>query len=253
MNRVVKNRLEYVLGNSLLQFYGDQLNSRPDFLIKTNCSPDKVEVLIFFDSRGISSDYNGSVAERIVQKLENKKERYLLVSRPLEITTWMTLYNFVRLNNIKPIKIITNMGFVDFTPKKIEVIEKSTIQYNCFFSNAEADVHFVERYPGLNGQDLELFMQHYPETFKDSLVTLFENTTLLVFNTPILASNYYYERARPASFFQGVKEGNEFNDTLRGNVNVFNFKEFSNDETYDAVHYTSKGMKQLYSSIEPFL
>lgn len=245
--------IEYATSDSMLLFYGDTLNGRPDFLIRSNCAFSDVKVLLFFDSRGISRDYNGSVVEHIIQKLEADHTGYLLVSRPLEITTWMTLYNFMCLNALHPNKIITNMGFVDYTPKKMEIINKSTLQYNCFFSSTQANVDFVECYPSSSGEELELFMQHYPAEFTQSLSALLKDIKMLVFNTPLLVPDYSFERARPVSFFDGVRKGNEFNHMLGGNIHVFDFAGFTNEEIYDAVHYTNKGMELLYRSIRSYL
>jgi hypothetical protein len=235
-----------------LAFYGDKLNDKSDFFISANCEPVSADLLVFFDSRGISANFRGSIVEKVINKV-SPSEKYLMVSRPLEITTWMTLFNFVKLNNLCPKKILTNMGFVDFTPKKILVIEKSTIQYNCFFNEAISKVNFVEKYPATDGSEIDLYMQAYPDVFSDELASFFAGTEFLILNTPILREGYTFERPRPLSFFYGVKQGNVFNEKLELTSHIFNFDQFSAKETYDGVHYTASGNDLIFNTIEPYL
>jgi hypothetical protein len=116
-----------------LIFYGEGINHRHDFFIRANCSLRDVNTLFFFDSRGISKDYEHSLIKKIVDEMHFFN--YLIIGRPLEITICMTLYNFIQMNNLRPKQIITNMGFVDFTPKKESIIKQSTDQYTPFFSS----------------------------------------------------------------------------------------------------------------------
>lgn len=233
-------------------FFGNELNDRPDFYVSTNTDSFDIDLLIFFDSRGISACFDGSVVDRIIRKVE-KTNRYLLIARPLEITTWMTLYNFTRLNNIKPGKVITNMGFVDFTPKKMSIVEKSTIQYDCYFKKDQAEIIFLEEYQSQNDELLDLYMKQYPDSFKMELELYFKGVPFLLLNTPLLSSGYQFERPRPVSFFTSVENGNSFNRGLKLDTTVFDFTDFTKTETYDGVHYTRLGNELIFSSIESYL
>jgi hypothetical protein len=233
-------------------FFGNELNDRPDFYVSSNTDSFDIDLLIFFDSRGISGCFDGSVVDRIIRKVE-KTNRYLLIARPLEITTWMTLYNFTRLNNIKPGKVITNMGFVDFTPKKMSIVEKSTIQYDCYFHKDQAEIIFLEEYRSQNDESLDLYMQQYPDSFKRELELYFKGIPFLILNTPLLRSGYQFERPRPVSFFTSVENGNSFNRELNLDATVFDFADFTETQTYDGVHYTQDGNELIFSSIESYL
>jgi hypothetical protein len=245
--------LNYNINNTdSLLFFGDELNDRHDFYVSTNTSSRKVDVLIFMDSRGISSCFEGSISEKIIQEIEEANS-YILVARPLEITTWMSLYNFVKLNNIKTRKIITNMGFVDFTPKKMSIIKKSIDQYNCFFSHELAKVEFLEQFLTEDNKLLNLYIQTYPENFKSEIVNYFEKIHFLIINTPLLQNGFKSSRARPSSFFKSILISNLFNKSLELDAVVFDFKDFTINETYDGVHYTSKGNDVIFSSLKKFL
>lgn len=241
-----------VQGLFSVDFFADELNSRPDFLISTNSNSRDVDILIFFDSRGVSNSYEESIVNRIINLVGNKNT-YLVVSRPLEITTWMTLYNFLKLNDMMPKTIITNMGFVDFTPKKMSIIDKSLIQYNYYFSQDQARVEFLEYYHSRDNITLDLYMQDYPDMFKKQLEVDFNGVLFLIINSPELAADYLFSRPRPLSFFKGLLKGNDFNRELKLQKEVFDFGNFTVDETYDGVHYTDKGNELIFSALRSFL
>jgi hypothetical protein len=75
--------------NEQLLFFGDELNFRHDFKIIGNRTGKHIDTLLFFDSRGISKQFENSLVDRIIHALP-EAESFLLVARPLEITTWMT-------------------------------------------------------------------------------------------------------------------------------------------------------------------
>jgi hypothetical protein len=242
----------YINSEEILLFYGNELNFKHDFRISNNGFIKDVDTLIFFDSRGVSRQFDNSLVDQVIRNLPEGCI-YLLVSRPLEITTWMTLYNFIRLNEIKPKRIITNMGFVDFTPKKMSIIEKSVCQYDLFFDKRDAEIKFLEKYMTQNEGELSLYQQMYPEKFNSSLMDLLSSCNSIILNTPLLVSDYIFERSRPTSFFEAVKKSNQFNCLLQMPKIVIDFKEFDNAETYDGVHYTEKGNKLIFSYIQKYL
>ena len=175
-----------------LVFYGDELNKRHDFVVSSKYPGKRIDLLLFFDSRGVSKQYNNSLIHKIISHLPQKMS-FLLISRPLEITTWMTLYNFIFLNRIVPKKIITNMGFVDFTPKKVPLLKKAFCNTN-FFSKVKTKINFLEKYTDENNIHLDLYQQTYPKKFIESLEKLLKNTNTIIINTPLLKEEYFFKR-----------------------------------------------------------
>jgi hypothetical protein len=235
-----------------LQFYGDTINTRHDFFIHANCKLNEIELLYFFDSRGISNSYNQSLIKHIVDFLGDRT-KYLIIGRPLEITTWVSLYNFIRLNNIHCSKIITNMGFVDFTPKKQSIIDKSVMQYNCYFDESLAHVNFLEKFSPESGDVLDLYMHTYSTSMKKNLENFLSPYSVIIINTPLVNRNYIPPRVRPASFLKGIELANTFNESLNINAQIVNFKNFSSKETYDGVHYTEKGNQIIFNKLSKLL
>lgn len=128
-----------------LQIYGERLNTGYDFLIQSNSKDNNIEQLIFLDSRGVGREFEGSLAEKIVKKIYLKK-RYMILCRPLKLTTWATLFNLLSCNKLKPQKIITNMGFVDFTPQKKNLLENAIRQVEHQIGKNVAKAKFAEKY-----------------------------------------------------------------------------------------------------------
>jgi hypothetical protein len=245
--------LKYTLNkDESLLFYGNELNDRHDFKIICNGSIRQIDTLLFFDSRGVSYQFDNSLADQIISNLPENCT-FLLVSRPLEITTWMTLYNFIQLNKIIPRKIITNMGFVDFTPKKMSVIEKSISQYSLFFSKNDASIVFLEKYQTQNEGVLDLFQQIYPKKFIFALEGMLKSCKTLILNTPLLVPGFHFERIRPTSFFDSILKTNQFNHSLKLPSIVIDFQSLDNNKSYDGVHYTSIGNILIFSQIKQYL
>ena len=112
-------KISLKIKNSKLYFYDKTFNKNNDFLISTNTKQINYHCLIFLDSRGFSLKSKKNLIDFLKKNL---KKKYLIISRPLEMTTWASLINFLKLNqNIKYRYLITNMGFNDFTPKKKKI------------------------------------------------------------------------------------------------------------------------------------
>ena len=110
-------KISLKIENLNIYFYDKSFNQNRDFLVSTNSKNHNYHTLIFLDSRGFSLKSEKNLITFFKKKFIKKK--YLIISRPLEMTTWATLINFLKLNQkIKYRYLITNMGFNDFTPKK---------------------------------------------------------------------------------------------------------------------------------------
>ena len=113
-------KISLKIKNLNIYFYDKSFNQNKDFLVSTNTKHHNYDILIFLDSRGYSLESEKNLITFFQKKF--KKKKYLIISRPLEMTTWATLINFLKLNQkIKYKYLITNMGFNDFTPKKKKI------------------------------------------------------------------------------------------------------------------------------------
>ena len=246
-------KLTYKLSDTeSLLFYGDEINHRHDLFIKANCALKDVNTLFFFDSRGISRNYENSLINLIIEEC-NDSLNYLIIGRPLEITIWVTLYNFIRMNNLNLKRVVTNMGFVDFTVKKKAIIQQSLYQCELYFPTAKSQIYFVEQYMSSTGEMIDLYMQEYRPVFLEALRKLLGGLNVIILNTPELCQEYKFLRERPASFLIGVNRGNTFNRGVSSNVDVLEFTGFTELETYDGVHYTAKGNNNIFLKLKDLL
>ena len=134
-----------------LQVMGEQLHDGHDFVVRSNAENEAIDYLLFMDSRGISREFEHSLADKLVVRISQLGKTYLCVSRPLELTIWATLIGFLAVNKLNPVKIITNMGFVDFTPKKQSILQNAIRQVESVVGRGVADTCFVEDYVSAGG------------------------------------------------------------------------------------------------------
>lgn len=234
-----------------LAFIGKSLHRGNDFLVKYKGHSKNVDVLVFFDSRGIGLDNQGSIAD----KIENfySDSNLLLICRPLELTTWATLINFLSINKtIKPKKIITNMGFVDFTPKKLAILDDAMAQVEFGLGKNIVTIEAIEKYLSSNGEIIQLYGMKYCSMYKQSIELIAKNCKLLCLNTPLLKKGIKINRDRPQSFFNKLVETNTFNNTIK-NIQTIELPEFSEIQTYDGVHYTNDGNNIIFKELKPWL
>lgn len=249
----MNTKLVYKLINDEpILFFGDELNDRHDFMVIKKGVGKNVDTLLFFDSRGISKQFENSLVDQIIKALP-ESQSFLLVARPLEITTWMTLFNFIKLNKLKFHRIITNMGFVDFTPKKKSIIEISLDQYDLYFSKNQATVSFLEKYNTINEGEVDLFQQSYPSHFKTALEEILNSVNTIILNTPELIPGFKCARNRPSSFYSAILKTNIYNSSFNINGNVIDFEPFDVLQTYDGVHYTDKGNDYIFKRLKAYL
>ena len=139
---------------------GDLINNGHDFYCEASSLESHFDYFCFFDSRGISHSFEGSIVEGLRDFFCKKNLSYLIISRPLNLTTWATLYNFQKLNKINASNLITNMGFVDFTPKKNDVLENVINQANYYMGDVALS-NFVQIYKSSSGLNIPLYMTEY--------------------------------------------------------------------------------------------
>ena len=129
-----------------LMVIGERLHHGHDFVVRSNAKNGVIDYLIFLDSRGISREFEHSLADKLISRIAELGKTYVLVCRPLELTIWATLIGFLNINQLNPAKIITNMGFVDFTPKKQSILLDAVDQVESVVGKGVADILFVEDY-----------------------------------------------------------------------------------------------------------
>ena len=137
-------KISLKIENLNIYFYDKSFNQNRDFLVSTNSKNHNYHILIFLDSRGFSLESEKNLITFFKKKFIKKK--YLIISRPLEMTTWATLINFLKLNQkIKYKYLITNMGFNDFTPKKKKFALNVQKQAKLFLKK-NMKIEYLEKY-----------------------------------------------------------------------------------------------------------
>ena len=211
--------------------------------------------LLFFDSRGLGVEYPEQIKSSTLLLLksyfESVNQSYLIISRPFYLTIFPSLVQFIRLNtHLKFNKLITNMGFVDTTPKKASVLTDSLHQLNSL--GLIGKVHEFEEYELSNGSsEILSTIQYTPSTIQNIATSIAGDFSNLFFiNTPIIREDYKLLRKRPPAFYSQLKVanhlinqicsacGSEIIDTNKLQI-----------ETYDGVHYTMHDHQLIYDAI----
>jgi hypothetical protein len=234
-------------GSGSFQVFGKCLHKGHDFLSYSNVSHSNFDYLFFFDSRGISSGFKDSLADLIINFINNRQKSFLMVCRPIELTTWATLVGFLRLNKIRPLKIITNMGFVDFTPKKQTILADVLGQVNIIMGHGVASIKFIEHYPSPGG--IPLYNLQYNSVYKKAVETIAAQHEVIIINSPVTDTNILIPRRRPKSFYSAVLESNSFNHSIYPAF-VIDPPKFDEKHTYDAVHYTPLGNELIFNMLQ---
>lgn len=244
--------LEFQCPNiGLLKMYGERFNTGLDFQIMSDAKGNEVDELVFLDSRGMGREFRGSLAEKIITRTD-LNGGYVMVCRPLELTTWATLVNFMALNSLKPRKIITNMGFVDFTPKKLNLLDDAVEQVNYIIGKEVAKSIFAENYLSSTGEIIGLYSMTYSNKYKQSIECIVRNIPTVIINTPIVEEGIDIKRVRPHAFFTSLAQSAAFNQSISG-AQVVNLPVFDVTLTYDAVHYTNLGNEVIFDIIKEYL
>lgn len=198
----------------------------------------ELDYLILLDSRGISSGYDGSLAMLLKNYLKSKNCSFLIICRPVELTCWATLISTFKLNSMKPRKIITNMGFVDFTPKK-KSVALDLLNQTRIFCDSHAYISAISQ-NSTDPSGPDLFSVNYTAEFHKTVTTLIHSVETIVIDTPLVDQNIKLERQRPLAFFDALVNTRNFLRSLT-NCKLVELDYFSADLTYDGVHYTRSG------------
>jgi hypothetical protein len=231
---------------------GDRLHAGRDFDVRSNGGRGKLDYLIFLDSRGVSGGFEGSLADKLTGWISGAGGYYLSLCRPLELTTWATLINFITLNRLNPAQIVTNMGFVDFTPKKQSILEDAIRQVEFLVGKGVAKSYALQHIVSSRGDEIPLYSMAYDGTYRQCIESTVVRQPTVVINSPLVDPEIRVERLRPSSFFFALTESNEFNRSING-AQVVDLPDFDESLTYDAVHYTSRGNEVIFDAIKGYL
>lgn len=234
-----------------LGLIGDRLHDGHDFVVRSNSKNNVVDYFIFLDSRGISHEFDNSLADKLISRITDLNKTYLLVCRPLELTIWVTLISLLTHTRLNPSKIITNMGFVDFTPKKLSILQSALVQIESVLGKGVAESYFVEDFVSSRG-GTSLFSMRFKETYRDAIEAIAARHQIVIINTPLTDPGIKIQRMRPRSFFSAQIESNMFNRSI-SSAHVIELPDFDEALTYDAVHYTCSGNDLIFDKVKEYL
>jgi len=241
---------------NLIYGLGEESFSKESEVFTSDNTLMKFDYLLLVDSRGLvnnESKFEYSYVKLLKNLFETLDKSYIIISRPKNLTTFTTLYNFLKLNtNLKFNTLITNLGFVDCTPKKDENIKDMQLQISQFWKDKNQIIKH-ENYELSKGNFEVLKSIAYSKNYIEELGSYFDTmfTMLYFINTPIVSSKTIIERERPLSFFSQLKSTNELVDILV-NKNIHKSKLINIQDlnfTYDAVHYTKEGHQKIFNKI----
>jgi len=251
----------YYFNRDVLEFGKGEANLGNDFAIIA--STPKIEsfydILIFTDSKGLSLDndrHHETWSYKLGTDLSCDGKSVLIVTRPKEITTFFTLLNFIDLNKIKFKYLISNLGFVDFTPKKNEFILDIKRQIPHGISEKSLKVNSMGYYLLSSGKLDHLYSFDYGNNhviLGNRLAKSFELVLLL--NVLEFDSTMNIKRKRPDAFFTQLKVSNKWIYLISSHSTNIKYIEHDISDlepeqvSYDAVHFTSLGHSNLYTQL----
>ena len=250
----------YKLGTSksnLLDLdFGEGENSdSPENYILANAITHKYDWLIFLDSRGnqISSQSKDNFItfpERISNQSINQS--ILFVSRPKYLTCFFSLINFLHKNEIKFKNLLTNVGFVDTTPKKNQTILDILCQASAVGVSLEKK--FLCTWKLGNGEKTSLNTCYYDDIcinyICDVIKTFFFHSYFLT--TPVISEHKISLcRKRPYSFFMQLQEANTLIKKIAlGTEGSIIDISYHGINTYDGVHYTENDHNLIFEILD---
>lgn len=232
-----------------------------DFSILCNTSNlEEIQKIAFLDSRGKKIFPDGSpnfTAALLADAWKKKEEKYLILTRTHASTTFFTLINFLENIQIKTPYLLTNMGFVDFTPKKKNVVDDIIFQAEPLIEKSKLKLIDMGQFHLSSGVSERLFAFDMIDTLNDIAFYLSKHSERIVFiGTHEIPSDAQFERERPQSFFSQLVETNKFLDKLVEKMNPLavvmkpQTPEYdAQDLIFDGVHFTSLGHQSILARL----
>lgn len=217
----------------------------------------EIDYLIFFDSRGARSNQESeSLYDYIIKELQAQGKTFVALNRPVGSTTFFTLVNMHNNGMYRYKKLITNLSFVDFTPKKHEVIINVVEQAKEAFPQTKIKINQFENITLSNGEGVTLEnidMFKYTKEVSSFLSSTFERCFLI--NTPEIPETITFPRPRPRSFYQQILNANSFLNLVYKNSHnstLIDISKLSPKEEIkyfieDGVHYSHLFHQKIWS------
>lgn len=229
--------------------YAELSNSPENFLIKSRTS-EFYDYLIFMDSRGAKVEKNSiSLIELLRSYFEKMEFSYLIVSRPLNLTIVATLLSFFDNTIIKFGSVVTNVGFVDTTPKKKNTLLDIKSQLDGLGLGIEYKYQNLGYFNLASGINEELGTFYISENSINAIAKKLKNinSKLYFINTPEVLSNNSFKRRRPESFYSQIYKSNKLVKKISDEAggNLIDISKVGID-TFDGVHFTDIGHKICY-------
>lgn len=232
-----------------------------DHLIESHTSgQSKGRVLIFTDSKGLSIAKDKAWAYRLYLTYCAADYDVLLLARPKYLTTFFSLINFLELSERSFDVVITNVGFVDTTPKKASIVADIIEQSQGLLSRE--DVAFCDKIPLSSGEIADIYSILYSDLVCKQIserLSRYSRASLLLGTTEYNAS-VAIERERPASFFSNLRVANRLISRVASQSSAivyFNPLPYCHDDrhgtTLDAVHYSAIGHQYVFDILERYL
>lgn len=211
--------------------------------------------LYYFDSRGsrISDSASKSLYELIVTNHRVNNQDLIIEVRPLELTTFASLLEYIKDFSGHISRLVTNVGFVDFTPKKHVLLEEH--RSACERLGIEYGEKVVEKNFVLsNGERCDLHTIYYRDSFIEFIEThLSHIPEITFFSTPANFENHeYWKRIRPKSFFRGIQETNKFLNQLINKIPNTSMIDLEDIQTYDGVHWDSNFHLEIFKRLNEY-
>lgn len=241
-------------------------NADADFRVFSTCPEiaPAYDVLIFTDSKGSVSDIPGSPCwtDMLAEQLSSEGRSCLLIVRPKVLTTFFTLLNFMAGNRITFRSLITNVGFVDFTPKKEEYMIDIMDQAPTSEIRSCLSYRKLSTYQLSSGEEQPLYTFEYgaiEERIARLLAERFEYSLLT--GTMEFSSDIPIPRQRPPEFFSQLRATNEFIFKVAQHSHSVHFVQplkfplscFGEVLSLDAVHFTEYGHRKIYEILSPLV
>ena len=256
--------MQYILSHikTSLDFGSGLERTKNDFRI---ISSDKFlkksyDFLLFTDSKGsILGDARYKCWTcKLFSFLEKHNFSVLFISRPKEMTTFITLINFLNLNKIEFKYLITNVGYADLTPSKSLYINDIKQQISKTYLDLNLSPIRKEKYKLSDGKSEFLFSYNFGHIEKDISMFLSKRFNgCLLLGTMLISKKIIINRRRPSSFYGQLNESNifikkisEFNSNLNFFIPIYKQTIKMKEVTHDGVHFTKYGHNLFYTKLK---
>lgn len=239
---------------SKINFGPGRGNSTGDLVIDAIGLPDTsrpLDLAIFTDSRGARlEDPRSGWARMLFESRRGWVSSAILAVRPRDCTVFFTLVNFLRLNGLYVKDLVIQVGLVDFTPKKMSVIDDIMAQASPYFDGTGFEIGKLSRYSLSSGEteylhSIDMDRPDFIGSVSDCLAERCANVIMLGSNE--VTPDIRIDRKRPPEFFPKIKESNEFLRKLSGECPVAKYVDpldraplGADAYSTDGVHYTAE-------------